>query len=197
MCLRSASKRSSCRTGWDAAFFLPEGSRTYVDNQADGTPNGPDKLHRLHVYMNGALDDAFRAWACGFAETLAAHPAVRKLRLHLPQPFDNVNPQPPSPVDHRVPDDMVKLAVMEIGFETALVARQFFETDDFRRTMEGQSRHVRAVTAFLVTGVYTYVRDGVPTQAGLRGSRTAEIIDRIGATNHVDTAVTRLFTRDA
>jgi len=92
--------------GWDAAFFLPEGSRTYVDNQADGTPNGPDKLHRLHVYMNGALDDAFRAWACGFAETSAAHPAVRKLRLHLPQPFDNANPQPPSPVDHRVPDDM-------------------------------------------------------------------------------------------
>ena len=37
--------------------------------------------------------------------------------------------------------------------------------------------------ALLLTGIYTYVRDGVITTAGLRGSRTAELIERIGAVN--------------
>ncbi len=178
----------NCFVG-DAAFFLPDGSRTFVDRQADGIPNGPDHLHRLHVYMNGSLDAEFNAWATGLAASYAGVPAVQKLRLHLPQPFDNANPQPPSPVDHRVPDDMLKLAVMEIGFATALSARQFFESDHFKATVAGMSRHVHAMNAFLVTGVYTYVRDSVPTMAGLRGSRAAEIIERIGATNHWDGAV--------
>jgi hypothetical protein len=40
-----------------------------------------------------------------------------------------------------------------------------------------------ALGALLLTGIYTYVRDGVITTAGLRGSRTAELIERIGAVN--------------
>lgn len=181
--------------GWDAAFFLPDGSRTYVDRQADAVPNGADKLHRLHVYMHGSLDAAFKDWVSRFASTLAADARVAKLRLHVPEPFDNANPQPPSPVEHHVRDDMLKLAIMEIGFETALVARQFFESDAFKATQADQATHVKAMAAYLVTGVYTYVRDGMPTTAGLRGSRVAEIIERTGATNHLQPQVTSLFTR--
>ena len=181
--------------GWDAAFFLPKGSRTYVDQQASGTPNGPDKLHRLHVYMHGSLDEDFRAWARDFAATLAADPAVLKLRLHLPEPFDNANPQPPSPVDHHVPDNMLKLAIMEIGFESALSSRTFTESAAFKATQAAQATHVKAMSAYLVTGVYTIVRDSQPTIAGLRGSRVAEIIESVGATNHMAPEVTRLFVR--
>jgi hypothetical protein len=181
--------------GWDAAFFLPDGSRTYVDRQADGTPNGPDRLHRLHVYMHGTLDAGFRAWVGDFAATLAQDPAVLKLRLHLPEPYDNANPQPPSPVDHVVRDDMLTLAVMEIGFANALSARLFTESAAFKATQAGQRAHVEAMAAYLVTGVYTFVRDGRPTIAGLRGSRVAEIIESVGATNHVAPEVTRLFVR--
>jgi hypothetical protein len=53
-----------------------------------------------------------------------------------------------------------------------------------------------AVGAFLVTGIYTYVRDGVITTAGLRGSRTVELIERIGAVNQMRDEVTRLFVQD-
>jgi hypothetical protein len=181
--------------GWDAAYLLPNGSRTLVDRQADATPNGPDRLHRLHVHLFGEMDAAFQAWALEFASALADAPDVLKLRLHLPEAYDNANPQPPSPVSHVVRDDMLKLAVIEIGFDTALSARLFFASPAFQATAAGQSEHVRALAVYLVTGVYTFVRDGRPTQAGLRGSRAAEIIDRIGATNHVAPEVMRLFTR--
>jgi hypothetical protein len=182
--------------GWDAAYFLPKGSQTFIDRQSDPIPNGPDHLHRLHVHLHGTLDAEFVSWVKGFAQTLAADPAVMKLRLHLPDAFDNAHPQPPSPVDHHVIDDMLKLAVLEIGFETALTARQFFEGTVFKATQAGQVRHIQAMAVYLVTGVYTFVRDGTPTTAGLRGSRVAEIIEKTGASNHLLPAVTRLFTRD-
>lgn len=181
--------------GWDAAFFLPNGSRTYVDRQADAVPNGPDRLHRLHVYMHGRLDATFKDWVGNFAQALAADSKVLKLRLHVPEPYDNANPQPPSPVDHHVRDDMLTLAVMEIGFESPIAARQLFESDAFKATQEELAKHVKAMTAYLVTGVHTFVRDSVPTIAGLRGSRVAEIIERTGATNHLQPQVTSLFVR--
>lgn len=181
--------------GWDAAFNLPDGSRTFVDKQFDGAPNGPDQLHRLHVYMHGELDATFRDWATGFATQLATSPAVQKLRLHLPEPYDNSNPQPPSPIPHHVPDDLQKIGVMEIGFHDALAARFFFESDVFKATENDQARHLKAIGVYFVTHVYTFVRDGVPTTAGLRGSSAAEVIHAIGATNHLATEVTSLFTR--
>jgi hypothetical protein len=178
---------------WDAAYLLPNGSTTYVDLQADPVPNGPDRLHRLHVYIGGSLDDTFRDWVSKFAVQLAESPAVHKLRLHIPEAYDNGNPQPPSPVDHFVPEDMTRLAVMEIGFINALTARQFFESSVYRSTLAGQAKHIQAMKVVLVTGVYTFVRGGVPTTAGLRGSRPAEVIEQVGATNHLASEVTRLF----
>ncbi|GGC66704.1 EthD domain-containing protein [Undibacterium terreum] len=180
--------------GWDNAYSLPQGSHTYVDRQADGIPNGPDKLHRLHLYLNGKPGTEFHAWAIAFAEHLASAAAVQKLRLHLPEAYDNGRPQPPSPgVDHYVIDDMLHPAVMEIGFENALAANLFFASDDFQAAVAGQSRHIQAMAVFLVAGVYTYIRDSTPTTAGLRGSRTAEIIGVMGAANQTYSEVTSLF----
>ena len=34
------------------AYFLPTGSTTFVDREEDGQRNGPDRLHRVHVYMS-------------------------------------------------------------------------------------------------------------------------------------------------
>jgi len=41
-----------------------------------------------------------------------------------------------------------------------------------------------------------HVRDGVITTAGLRGSRAAELIERIGAGNQMQDEVTRRFVQD-
>jgi hypothetical protein len=47
----------------------------------------------------------------------------------------------------------------------------------------------------MVTGVYTYIRDGVITTAGFRGNRTAEIIEQIGAVNQIQDDVTWRFVQ--
>ena len=44
-----------------------------------------------------------------------------------------------------------------------------------------------------MTGFYTFVRDGQPTTAGLRGSRPAELIDAIGAANQLAPAIVARF----
>jgi len=181
--------------GWDAAFRLPSGSRTFIDRQANGVPNGLDEMHRLHVYLHSDDTESLRQCATTYANLLSNQPCVRKLRLHAPEPFDNANPLPPSPVDHHVVDDMLTIAVIEVGFANALQAQTLFGSDAFKSAQQYVSAHIQALAAFLVTGVYTYVRDGKPTAAGLRGSRTAEIIEQIGAVNHLEPAVTDLFLR--
>jgi hypothetical protein len=184
------------------AYSLPQGSRTLVDREPNGIPNGPDRLHRLHLHLNGGhlngdSGDGFRAWLSDCAQHLASAPEVQMLRLHLPEPYDNARPSPPSPdVDHQVSDERKDIGVIEIGFASAFTARQFRESDIYRATVEDQRKHLRSVGTFLVTGIYTYVRDGVITTAGLRGSRTAELIERIGAVNQTRDEVTRLFARD-
>lgn len=44
-----------------------------------------------------------------------------------------------------------------------------------------------------MTGTYTYVREGELTLAGLRGSRTAQLIERIGAVNQAADDVRHLI----
>jgi hypothetical protein len=178
------------------AYNLPRGSHTLVDREPDGIPNGPDRLYRLHLHLNGGAGVGFRPWLSEWVRHLASAPAVRKLRLHLPEPYDNAHPSPPSPHgDHQVSDERKDIGVIEIGFASALTARAFCESEAYRVTIDDQRRYLRSVGAFLVTGVYTYVRDGVITTAGLRGSRTADLIERIGAVNQTRDEVTRRFVQ--
>lgn len=176
------------------AYNLPQGSRTLVDRVADPIPNGPDPLHRLHLHLNGGSAGDFRSWVAEWAQRLAAAPAVRKLRLHQPEPYDNANPVPPAPmVDHQVSDERKDIAVVEIGFESPLAAREFFAGPDFQGTVAAQTRNLRSIGVFPVTGIYTYIRDGVITTAGLRGSRPAQLVRRLGAVNQTEEDVSRLF----
>jgi hypothetical protein len=170
------------------AYALPNGSRTLVDRIPDPIPNADDGFDRMHVHFGAAGSDAkaFGHFMTGFAETLAADTAVLKLRLHLPDRYDNAEPAPPAPnVDHLVPPERTLIAVMEIAFETPLARRAFFESDVFRATQDSQKTHIAYVSAFAVSGVYTYVRDKQLTTAGLRGSRAAQLIERLGANNQV------------
>jgi len=176
------------------AYNLPTGSMTLVDHEEDGVRNGSDRLHRVHVYMSRrSVADADR-WLADTSTDLAAQPAVRKWKLHLPEPYDNARPAPPSPnVGHEVGADRLKLAVAEVAFENARTAREFFGGSAFQKMLQGQATHVDAIGAYLVTGFYTFVRDGVPTTAGLRGSRPAALIDSVGAANQLSPEVVARF----
>lgn len=179
------------------AYDLPQGSQTYLDRLSDATPNGAERGDRLHVHFHAApgQERAFASYMVDKVATpLAKSEEVLKLRLHLPEPYDNSSPKPPSPnVRHEVSPQRVNLAMLEIAFASPLQRRQFFETDVFRSTLEHQAHVVSHVTAFGVSGVYTFVREGELTSAGLRGSRVAELIVQLGATNQVSSAVEAVF----
>lgn len=180
--------------GEAVAYALPNGSTTYVDREEDGARNGPDRCHRLHVYMNRRPGRAANQWLAETSAELARSEAVQKWKLHLPEPYSNERPAPPSPnVEHVVGDDRLNLAVAEVAFESARAARQFFATPAFQKVLTTQAQHIDALGAYLVKGFYTFVRDGKPTTAGLRGSRAAELIEAAGAANQLEKDVVTMF----
>ena len=180
--------------GEAVAYILPHGSTTFVDREEDGARNGPDQLHRIHVYMSRKPGVDSAKWLTDTSAELSSNPAVQKWKLHLPEPYDNAHPAPPSPnVGHTVDQDRLNLAVAEVAFANARVAREFFATAAFKRVFAGQSRHIDAVGAYRVAAFYTFVRDGKPTTAGVRGSRQAELIDAVGATNHLTSEIEAMF----
>lgn len=178
------------------AYALPDGSRTLLDRFPDAIPNGDDGFDRIHVHLGAAGDDlaAFGAFVTDFAGTLAADPALLKVRLHLPERYDNAKPAPPAPnVDHLVPAERAACAVLELAFESPRTRRAFLEGEAFAATASAQRAHIRHATAFAVSGVYTYVRDKTLTLAGLRGSRPAQLIERLGANNQAADDVRRML----
>ncbi|MET0257822.1 MAG: hypothetical protein ABW179_04510 [Methylobacterium sp.] len=178
------------------AYALPNGSTTLIDRVAEPSPNGDDGLDRLHVHFGASHDDAarFGERMTALARSLAAEDAVLKVRLHLPEVYDNAEPAPPAPnVDHEVPPERRLVAVLELAFASPLERRTFFVSDPFEAAIAGLEDHVAFATAFAVSGIYTYVRDKTLTLAGLRGSRPAQLIERIGATNQVEEDVSRLL----
>lgn len=178
------------------AYNLPNGSNTLVDREEDGTHNGADHYHRVHIYMSKKAGPDVTAWLADTSAELARQPAVQKWKLHLPEPYNNDRPAPPSPnVEHFADGDRISLAVAEVAFSSARAAREFFETSAFQKVFAQQAKHIEAIGAYLVTGVYTFVRDGKVTTAGLRGSRQAELIDALGAANQIKHEVVSRFTR--
>lgn len=180
--------------GESIAYNLPYGSMTLVDKEENAAHNGADRLHRIHVYMRRQSGQDTTAWLAETSTALAKHDAVVKWKLHLPERYDNDKPAPPAPnVDHVADHDRLHLAVAEIAFDSPLAATSLFGSQLFKEMMREQSQHVSAVGVYLVTGFYTFVRDGQPTVAGLRGSRPAELITSMGAANQLDHQVMAVF----
>ncbi|BAV47831.1 hypothetical protein MesoLj113a_21410 [Mesorhizobium sp. 113-1-2] len=176
------------------AYNLPNGSATFVDREEDGLRNGPERLHRVHVYMNRKPGPDADAWLTDISAELVGDNVVRKWKLHLPTTYDNARPSPPAPnVGHFVGADRLNLAVIEAAFDSARSARDFFATKPFRKMLGAQEKYIDALGAYLVTGFYTFVRDGKPTIAGIRGSRSAELIEQVGAANQTATEISERF----
>ncbi|WP_249407662.1 hypothetical protein [Rhizobium sp. CFBP 8752] len=178
------------------AYALPKGSTTLIDRSADPVPNGDDGLDRIHVHLGSRTGDAFAfaTFMTNLAEKISSDPAAMKVRLHLPDVYDNAKPAPPAPgVDHTVPDERRHIAVLELAFASPLTRRQFYAGDLFQSTLSDQKAQISHATAFAVSGIYTYVRDKQLTTAGLRGSRQAQLIETLGAANQVSDDVRTLL----
>ncbi|WPP01418.1 EthD domain-containing protein [Pseudomonas sp. HR96] len=178
------------------AYDLPQGSSTLVNHCADQTHNGPDRLDRIHLHLSAknTLDDLHGYLQGDFSRLLSAAPGLMKLQLHLCAPFVNDGQRPPSPgVAHTASADRQQLAVVEVAFASPMQRRQFFASGAFLDSQAQQAVHIASLKAFAVSGVYTYVRDGQLTTAGLRGSRAAELIDYLGALNQIEPEVAALM----
>lgn len=179
------------------AYDLEQGSLTLTNSLNDETVNGADQYDRIHVHMSPrrSLEDLHRYLRDDLGTVLAEDSAVLKLRLHLCAPFVNDGQRPPAPnVAHLESADREELAILEIVFSSPLSRRQFFEGKTFQDTLAKQAAHVAKLKAFAVSGVYTYVNDGKLTTAGLRGSRAAELIEYLGATNQITSEVESIFS---
>jgi hypothetical protein len=129
-----------------------------------------------------------------FAEIARASSEIVKLRVHAPDDHDNSTPNPPAPnVAHTVDADRVSLVIVEIAFRDSLARRRFFASDAYVSTLSTQAALAEYITPFAVSGVFTFVRDGELTTAGLRGSRVAELIGDLAALNQVGADVTQLM----
>ena len=180
------------------AYDLPRGSITLVNHLQDEAFNGLDPADRIHVHMSprGTLEELHRYLRDDLGAKLGADDCVRKARLHLCSPFVNDGHHPPSPgVAHSATPARARLAMLEIAFESPLARRRFFESETFKNTLSEQSRHIAQLKAFAVSGVYSYVYEGVLTTAGLRGSRAAELIEYLGAANQLSSEVQSMFTQ--
>jgi hypothetical protein len=184
-----------------AAYPLPVGSTTLLDRSPDPTPNGADPYDRLHVHLStrpGARDAVVEALSAGLTELGGRTADLVKVRLHALEPHDNSTPNPPAPnVAHTVLDERVNLVVLEIAFTDALARRRALEDAPFREVNARLPELVTHLTAFAVSGVFTFVRDGRLTDAGLRGSRVAELITTLAATNQVSDEVRHLMRTGA
>lgn len=179
------------------AYPLPDGSTTVFDRDPDPVPNGADRFDRLHVHLTPRAGEAqaLADFARGeLAAVLAAAPGAIKVRVHAPEDHDNSTPNPPAPnVAHTVQAERVRLVILEVAFTDPLARRSAFESAPFQALLPRIAELAAHATPFAVSGVFTFVRDGALTTAGLRGSRVAEVIRDLAATNQVADDVTTLM----
>lgn len=165
----------------------PGNSRTFVDRIEDGAPNGEQRGIKYHVLLRqntSTTVQEFRRFLTGtFAPVVAQSEHVSKFRLHLFEPPDTSRPDAAS-VSHSDPPDRLFQAAYEIAFHSGL-EREEFLASAYATATKDLAGYVRQVAAFPERAGYTFVHAGKMTLAGGRGSRTAELISALGATNQI------------
>jgi hypothetical protein len=171
-------------------------STTYVDRIEVGDPNGPQGLVRFHVLVrqaDGVGVAEFRKYLTDrFAAALVKSDRLLKFRLHLLEPPDLSRPDAAG-VAHAEPRELLYQAAFEIGFRNRLDMEAFFASAEYAAAVEQQGRYVKQVSPFPERAPYTFVYGGKMTMAGRRGSRTAELITDLGATNQIRDDISQLL----
>jgi EthD domain len=163
-------------------------SKTYVDRIEVGAPNGRLGLVKFHVMVKQGQDvsvEAFRKYMTeSFATTVATSDLVLKLRQHLFEPPDVSRPDAAGVTHFEAPGEQYQ-AAFEIAFKNHLDMEAFFASDTYAAAVKDQAKYVKQVSAFPERDPYTFVYHGKMTLPGQRGSRTAELITKIGAVNQL------------
>ena len=163
-------------------------SKTYVDGIAAGDPNGDAGLIKFHVMVRqapGVSTSEFRRYMTdSLAANVARSAKVLKFRLHLFEPPDVSRPDAAGVVHYEAPEQQYQ-AAYELAFRNHLDMELFFASAEYAAAVREQARYVVQVSPFPERNAYTFVYEGGMTLAGQRGSRTAELITDLGATNQL------------
>ncbi len=163
-------------------------SHTYVDGIAEGDPNGNLDVIKFHVMVKqapGSRVADFRQYMTDtFAANVVRSDRVLKFRLHLFEPPDVSRPDAAGVVHYEPPEKQYQ-AAFEIAFRNNLDMETFFASQHYAEAVKDQARYVQQVSPFPERNPYTFVYNGLMTLTGQRGSRTAELITNLGATNQL------------
>ncbi len=174
-------------------------SITFVDGIENGQPNGLENLIKLHVMIkqstNSTVSEFRQYLADNFAKKIMESDYLLKLRLHMFEEVDNTRP-PAAGVSHAQPEDQQFQAVIEVAFSTRLEMERFFASSEYQSTIEDQPRYIRQISVFPERTAFTYIYDDKMTIAGLRGSKVAEIITNIGATNQLKEDIIKIVSKN-
>ena len=178
-------------------YVTDEGnSKTFVDGIETGDPNGSLNVLKYHVMVKqaaGVSIPEFRGYLRDtFAANVARHPSVLKMRLHLLEPPDTSRPDAAGVV-HIEPPQTQSQAAFEIAFRDKRDQDQFFASPEYAAAVKNMAHYVKQMSTFPERTAYAFVYNGRMTTAGQRGSRTAELISKLGAKNQLQPDIIQLM----
>jgi hypothetical protein len=166
-------------------------ARTYLDRIPDDSPNGDlAGLLKFMVYIRApetlTVEDFRRVVQDEVAPALSSSPQVTKLRVRLPDVYDNdaVTLLAPNVSNHAPLEEQYQ-GVIEIAFSSALELRRFAESEEWASASAALAWASRAIHACRVLRTFTVYNHGRITTAGLRTPQVAEQIRRLGAINQL------------
>lgn len=156
---------------------------TYVDRTGDPAPQGTPAHPRFGIYVRSRSEQSsFRECMRGLSERWTQRPDVLRLRLNL---FDVPDMEAERKAGYPVKTHPLELqyqAWIDLVIADEASARTLL-TDAADLELD---RHLAAVHAYPVPAYYTFVYDGAPTIAGLRGVAAHEAIAAFGARHQTD-----------
>jgi len=174
-------------------------SVTFVDGIENPMPNGTENIIKLFVTIKKAnsvsVSDFRNYLSNNFAPALAKSPYCLKLRLHMFDEVDNTRP-PAAGVLHSQPDEEQFQATIEIAFENRFELEKFFTSEEYLSTTSQQPKYIKQISTFQQRTAFCFVYDNEITLTGVRGSKVADLIMNIGATNQVREDIVQLMVKN-
>lgn len=174
-------------------------SITFVDGIEDGEPNGELGIIKLHVMIKQAKNvtkEDFRGYLKdNFAPNIVKSDYLLKLRLHMFEEVDNTRP-PAAGVSHSQPEEEQFQAAIEIAFKNRLEMEKFFASEEYQGTIAEQAKYIKQISCFPERTAFTFIYEDKMTIAGLRGSKVANLIKNIGATNQLKDDIVKLVAKN-
>lgn len=176
-----------------------DGTVTLLDESQDDSPNGDLAPHqKFMLYLRRSHEVTTEGFSAGVLEEvaplLAAAPEVVKVRVRLPEPYDNEAVTLLAPnVSNWEDADRQYQACVEVMFRDAVARETFTRSQSWTQVVSLLASLSRTVHVQQVLRTFTVYNHGAITTAGLRTPQMATQIARLGAVNQVGPEVRQLI----